>query len=152
MSSTEGDLVALLPHRPPMRFLDAAEMRDDGRLLSRQTIPVSDQFLDGHFPGFPMWPGALLIEAMAQTTAVWLLCGRGGLAPDEVPMLGAVDCQFRRPVRPGSVVVFETRRIHDVKGLGLFAVTATTADGAVIARARISACIKPRSAVCAAGD
>lgn len=147
MSTAEGGLVALLPHRPPMRFLDGAEMREDGRLLSRQTIPVSDQVLEAHFPGYPLWPGTLLIEAMAQTTAVWLLSIRGGLAADEVPMLGAVDCQFRRPVRPGSVVAFETRRIRDVKGLGLFVVTATAADGALIARARISACIKPRSAV-----
>lgn len=147
MLTADGGLLSLLPHRPPMLFLDSAEMRDDGRLVAQQTIPVADPVLEGHFPGYPMWPGALLIEAMAQTTAVWLIHRRGGLAPDEIPLLGGVDCHFLHPARPGTVIVFETRRIREINGLGLFAVTAAARDGAVIARARISAGIRDRAAV-----
>ena len=141
------DLASLLPHQAPMRFLDEAEMQDDGRLIARQAIPSAGAVLEAHFPGAPLWPGALLIEAMAQTTAVWLLHARGGLKPDEVPLLGAVDCTFRKPVRPGTTVIFETRCLRQREGLGLFAVTAAAPGGDLLARARITAGIRHRTLV-----
>jgi 3-hydroxyacyl-[acyl-carrier-protein] dehydratase len=147
MSLQSPDLVSLLPHRAPMLLLDRAQMRDDARLVAWQTIPTGHPALLGHFPDFPLWPGALLIEAMAQTTAVWLLYWRGALAVDEIPLLGSVDCQFRRPVLPGACLVFETRRLRERNGLGLFAVTASVDGGEVVARARIAAGIKPRSII-----
>src|SRR6266566_9297104 len=54
------NLVSLLPHQPPMRLLDSACMADDERLLARQHVPLTDAVLRGHFPGLPIWPGALL--------------------------------------------------------------------------------------------
>jgi 3-hydroxyacyl-[acyl-carrier-protein] dehydratase len=151
-TSGEDDLVALLPHRPPMRLLDSAVWIDDGdRLLARQRIPLEHPVLNGHFPDWPVWPGALLIEAMAQTTAVWLIRRRGALGPGEVPLLGAVDCNFLRPLRPGASVRFETRCVRRSEDLGLFVVTATLDSGDVVARARISAGIRPLASMTQAG-
>src|SRR5687767_5705378 len=99
MSAT--DLVSLLPHRPPMLLLEEARKTGERELVAYQTIPMDNAFLAGHFPGFPLWPGALLLEAMAQATAVYLLESRQGLQEDEVPVLGAVDCRFLLPVFPG---------------------------------------------------
>lgn len=141
--SRRGGLVALLPHRPPMLFLDGAEMGEDHVLTSHQKVPDADPVLSGHFPGFPVWPGALLLEAMAQTTAVYLLHERGGLQPGEVPVLGAVDCRFLKPVRPGTEVSFETRLVRRIGELGLFSVEARGAGGEPIARGRLSAGIVP---------
>ena len=148
----DDDLVGLLPHRPPMRLLDSAVWIDEGnRLLAQQKIPLEDAVLRGHFPEWPVWPGALLIEAMAQTTAVWLIRRRGALGPDEVPLLGAVDCNFLKPIRPGASVRFETRCVRQRADLGLFVVTATLENGDVVARARISAGIRPLASMQEAG-
>lgn len=146
------NLVSLLPHRPPMLMLGGAEMGDDGVLRSRQSVPSEGPILDGHFPGFPLWPGALLLEAMAQTTAVFLLHEREGLEPGEVPVLGAVDCRFLQSVRPGDEVVFETRLLRRMDGLGLFAVDCRTAAGESVARGRITAGIVPLSTLREVGD
>ena len=81
---------------------------------------------------------------------MWLLSQRGGLRPDEVPLFGAVDCRFLKPVLPGANLRFETRRLRERHGLGLFAVKATDDDDDVVARARIAAAIKLRAAVCPA--
>ncbi|MEL7058987.1 MAG: hypothetical protein AAGN46_03055 [Acidobacteriota bacterium] len=119
------NLVHLLPHRPPMRFLERAWMDGEALLLARQTIPPADDpiFL-GHFPGHPMWPGVLLLEAMAQTTAVFMLHHRGGASPDAFPVLGAADTRFLKPVGPGDVLLYETRMVRELGDDALFSVTA----------------------------
>lgn len=127
-------------------------MRSDRVLSSRQTIPRDHPVLAGHFPGFAVWPGALLLEAMAQTTAIWLLHERGGLESGEVPVLGAVDCRFLRPVRPGSEISFETRLVRRLGDMGLFAVEARSGTGEPLARGRISAGIVPLSAFSAGAE
>jgi 3-hydroxyacyl-[acyl-carrier-protein] dehydratase len=119
-------------------------------MVSHQTIPRDDLFLRAHFPGFPLWPGALLLEAMAQTTAVCLLHARGGLGEDEVPILGAVDCRFLNPVFPGERIRYHTRLIRQIGDLGLFSVTAHRGSE-LVARGRISAGITRRSALAGAG-
>ena len=121
-------------------------MTDEPALLARQTIPVDDVFLRGHFPGFPMWPGVLLSEAMAQATAIYLLQDRDPLSNDDVPVLGAVDVQFLKPVFPGDVIQYVARLTRRIEDLGLFSVTATRGSE-VVARGRISAGITARAAL-----
>lgn len=145
------NLVELLPHRPPMLLLDSAEMGADGVLLARHVLPADDPVLDGHFPGFPVWPGALLLEAMAQTTAVYLLHQRQRLTDTEIPVLGAVDCRFLHPARPGEAVSFRTELVRRIDDMGLFSVEAS-AGGRVIARGRISAGIVPRDSFSTPGS
>lgn len=147
---TGRELIDLLPHRPPMLLLDHAESRGDRCLVAYQTVPAESPFLTGHFPGFPVWPGALLLEAMAQTTAVFLLHARAGLREGEVPVLGAVDCRFLRPVFPGDRIEYTAELTRRIEDLGLFAVTAVRA-GEVVARGRFSAGLTQRSKLTPAG-
>lgn len=132
------DLVALLPHRAPLLLLDDAERVEERAIETSQVIPQENLFLSGHFPGFPLWPGALLIEAMAQTTAVYLLQAKDGLKPGEIPVLGAVDCRFFSPVFPGDQIRYRAELVREIDGLGLFSVVATRGTE-VVARGRISA-------------
>ncbi len=132
-----GDALARLPHRPPMRMLDWAAAVGDRQLIAWQTLPADGPFVDGHFPGFAVWPGALLIEAMAQATAVYLLDGRT-LEPGEVPVLGAADCHFLKPVFPGQTLRLHAELVRRIGDLGLFNVRAER-DGEVVARGRITA-------------
>jgi len=99
-------LEELLPHRPPFRFLDRlVEARKDG-CVGEYTFPADAYFFKGHFPAFPVVPGVLLVEAMAQ-------CGGAGvvesdLAHSKTILLGTVSsAKFRRPVRPGETIRFE---------------------------------------------
>ena len=142
--SREQNLTALLPHRPPLLLLEEAEATEERALVAYQTIPQDDLFLRAHFPGFPLWPGTLLTEAMAQTTAIYLLHERGGLAGDEVPVLGAVDCRFLLPVFPGERIRYRAELIRRIGSLGLFAITATRGTE-LVARGRISAGLTQRS-------
>lgn len=145
MADDAGQAVRRLPHRPPMLMLDSAEPVGERALVAHQTIPTSGPFVEGHFPGFAVWPGALLVEAMAQTTAVFLL-GDRTLAPGEVPVLGAADCRFLRPVFPGDRLRFHTELVRRIGELGLF--TVRVERGAeVVARGRITAGFTNRSAL-----
>lgn len=142
--SDGGDLVGLLPHRPPMRLLDSARRVEERAVESSQRIPEADPMLSGHFPGFPIWPGALLLEAMAQTTAIYLLEERQGLDDAEIPVLGAVDCRFLGPVFPGETISYRVELVRRVGDNALFNCHARR-DGEVVARGRISAGINRRA-------
>ena len=139
----ERNLVELLPHAPPMLMLELARRCGDRSIVAHQRIPTEHDTLRGHFPDFPMWPGSLLLEAMAQCTAVYLLAERP-LGSDEMPVLGAVDGRFLLPVFPGDRLEYRVRLVRRIGDAGLFAVTATR-GGAVVARARISAGLVPRT-------
>ena len=100
-------LVALLPHRPPFRFVDCIDAFEPGQLVrARYRVTGDEPFLAGHFPGHPVFPGVLQLEALAQTGAIAIMeTVRGTI---KLPVFGGVeDARFRRIVRPGDEMVLE---------------------------------------------
>lgn len=131
-----ADLVALLPHRPPFRFVDAVdELGDDGTVTARYRVTGDEAFLAGHFPGNPVFPGVLQLEALAQAGAVALLADeryRGRL-----PLFGGVEeARFRRIVRPGDEMVLRVQ-LERLSARGGWGSGQATVDGDVCCRARL---------------
>lgn len=101
------DLVALLPHRPPFRFVDAVDSCDPGSSVAARYLVTGDEaFLAGHFPDNPVFPGVIQLEALAQAGAIALLADPR--YRDRLPLFGGVErVRFRRLVRPGDQLVLE---------------------------------------------
>jgi len=95
------------------------------RVVALKNVTVGDPYLQGHFPGNPLMPGVLLVEAMAQTAG--LLLSEGSSA-----VLAQIrDARFRRPVVPGDQVRIEAERLGGLGGLHRFAVKASVDDAPV---------------------
>jgi len=101
------DPVGLLPHRPPFRFVDAVDELVPGqRVRARYRVTGDEAFLAGHFPGNPILPGVIQLEALAQAGAVALLSDERYAG--SLPLFGGVeDVRWRRLVRPGDELELE---------------------------------------------
>jgi 3-hydroxyacyl-[acyl-carrier-protein] dehydratase len=106
-SRTSDDLVGLLPHRPPFRFVDAVDELVPGeRVVARYRVTGDEAFLAGHFPGNPIFPGVLQLEALAQAGAVALLSD--ARYAGSLPLFGGVEkARFRRQVTPGDEMTLD---------------------------------------------
>ena len=95
------DIMRILPHRYPMLLIDKViECDDQKRIVAIKNVTMNEPFFAGHFPGVPIFPGVLQLEAMAQTGGL-LLNRLGGIEGGEAYFLGIDNARFRRIVRPG---------------------------------------------------
>jgi len=94
------EIKAIIPHREPFLFVDKVEIQDQ-KILGERTYPPSEWFFAGHFPEYPVVPGVILIETLAQ-------CGGVGVRKMGIKNAGTFlfakirEARFRRPVRPGE--------------------------------------------------
>ena len=95
-----------IPHRYPFLLVDRIlELVPGERILGLKNVTADEPFFAGHFPGFPVMPGVLIIEGLAQTGAVLMLRDAG---PGQLPFFGGIDkARFRRQVVPGDQLLLE---------------------------------------------
>ncbi len=109
-----------LPHRPPFRFVDAVESVEAGvSVRARYAVTGEEAFLAGHFPGNPVFPGVLQLEALAQTGAIAVLADERYTG--KLPLFGGVEgVRFRRLVQPGDLMTLavEMERLSARGGWG----------------------------------
>ena len=107
-----ADIQSLLPHRDPFLYVDRLESWNDGKVVGYRLFRESEFFFKGHFPGYPVVPGVILIETLAQCGGAGVF-KRGLLAKGAIIFLATIhDARFRRPVRPGEELRME---IEDVR-------------------------------------
>jgi len=101
-------ILEILPHRYPFLLVDRIlEIEEGRRAVGIKNVTFNEPFFQGHFPGNPIMPGVLIVEAMAQVGAVMLLRGMPDRHRKLVYFAGIDAAKFRRPVTPGDQVRFE---------------------------------------------
>lgn len=134
---TAKEIMEIIPHRQPMMLIDTIEELEPGvKAVARKCVSYNEPFFQGHFPGEPVMPGVLIVEALAQTGAVAIL----GLEENKgkTAYFAAINsAKFKRKVIPGDVLTLETEIIK-VKGpMGIGKATATV-DGKVAVQAELT--------------
>lgn len=102
------EIMKIIPHRYPFLLVDRiVEFEPKKRIVGIKNVTMNEPFFQGHFPGHPIFPGALLIEAMAQVGCI-LMFKSFDISPEEyvVYFMGIDKARFRKPVRPGNTVKF----------------------------------------------
>src|SRR6478752_8194165 len=136
MSDDRSALVALLPHRAPFLFIDDVDTCEPAvSVRARYRVTGDEPFLAGHFPGNPVFPGVLQLEALAQTGAIAVLAD--DRYAGKLPLFGGVEkVRFRRLVRPGDELVTEVA-LERLSARGGWGQGRATVDGKVACEARL---------------
>jgi len=133
-------IMKLLPHRYPFLLIDRIiEMDGDTSCIGIKNVTINEPQFQGHFPERPIFPGVLLIEAMAQTAGALCVHARGTDAPPQLVYFMTIDrAKFRKPVEPGDQVHFHVTKIKQRANIWKFDAVAKV-DGVKVAEAEVSA-------------
>ena len=124
------EIMAIIPHRYPFLLLDRIEELEEGtRAVGIKNVTIGEPFFAGHFPDYPVMPGVLIVEALAQTGAV-LMSKTLYVDPRGKTILFASldNCRFRHPVRPGDLLKLNVRVARARGGLFKFEGRAMVGD------------------------
>ncbi len=135
----------ILPHRYPFLLVDRVDEIGQDRIIARKLVSRNEPFFDGHFPGHPVMPGVLIIEALAQAGAL-LAAQTAAFDPKtQVVYFMAIDnARFRRPVVPGDVLTLDVVPLRKGKAIWKLRGEAKVGD-ALAAEAELMAAIQPRN-------
>lgn len=125
MSISVLEIMKVLPHRYPFLLVDKiVEMEPGKRVVGIKNVTINEPFFQGHFPGHPVMPGVLIIEAMAQVGGAFAMIS-DKIGNDKVTYFTGIDnCRFRKPVFPGDVLRIELVLTNFRRGLYCFSAKA----------------------------
>ena len=134
---TTREILEIIPHRQPFMLIDTIEELEPGvRAVGKKCVSYNEPYFAGHFPGNPVMPGVLIIEALAQVGAVAIL----GLPENKgktAYFAGIDKAKFKQKVVPGDVLMLETKIIKTKGPIGIGEATATV-NGKVAAKAELT--------------
>ena len=135
-----NEIQTLLPHRYPFLLVDrVTEVEPDKKLVAYKNVSVNEPFFQGHFPGHPVMPGVLVLEALAQACCLLAYKSTGMDPAKYVVYLMSIDgAKFRRPVVPGDRLVL-TAEVVKTKGMLWKQKGTATVDGVKVAEAEFLA-------------
>ena len=141
---TIEDIMKVLPHRYPFLFVDRIlEIVEKKRIVGLKNVSINEPFFQGHFPGHPIMPGVLIIEAMAQVGGMLLMGSIEDPESKVVYFMSLDNVKFRRPVKPGDQIRFELE-ITQLRGTVCKMHGVGTVEGEVVAEADMAAMVRDR--------
>ena len=137
-----GRVMAALPHRYPMLLVDRVEtLVPDVSITAIKAVSMNEGFFQGHFPGRPIMPGVLIVEAMAQAAGILAVESLGLAGSGKLVYFMAIDgAKFRQPVEPGVLLQLEVSFVQKRSSVCKFAGRALV-DGLLVAEANFTAMI-----------
>ena len=135
-----------LPHRYPFLLIDRVTEMELGKSVTAiKNVTINEPFFPGHFPGAPVMPGVLILEAMAQAAAL-LSFKTKGYTPEQIGVVyfaGIDGARFKRPVTPGDQLVFKVEIIREIRGIWKYKGRAEV-DGQLAAEAELMATLRDK--------
>jgi len=112
-----GEILNLLPHRYPFLLVDKILEQEKNKIVGVKNVTINEPFFQGHFPGHPVMPGVLIIEAMAQTGGVLMFSKEENKG--KIPLFAGIDkARFKKPVYPGDQLIIKVEIVKVVRGIG----------------------------------
>ena len=135
-----ASILEILPHRYPFLLIDKIiEFVDNQSIVAIKNVTMNEPFFPGHFPGQPVMPGVLILEAMAQTGAVLAKKSIDGVRPEKtVFLVGASDCKWKRKVLPGDTLRIKMTSVRKRRPIWVMA-GEVTVNGELVASGTVSA-------------
>ena len=135
-------VMAALPHRYPMLLVDrVVQILPDQSITAIKAVSMNEQFFQGHFPGRPIMPGVLIVEALAQAAGVLAVESFGLANSGKLVYFMAIEgAKFRNPVEPGCLLQLDVEFVQKRASVSKFAGKASV-DGKVVAEANFTAMI-----------
>jgi beta-hydroxyacyl-ACP dehydratase FabZ len=134
-------ILNLLPHRYPFLLVDKVlsfEAGEQNKIVCQKNVTFNEPFFSGHFPSEPVMPGVLQVEAMAQAGCVMMYLCHDENKGKRPAFMGVDACRFRKPVRPGDVLILECVEEKYRRGIGTLKATVKVNDE-VVAEATLMA-------------
>lgn len=135
-----NEIMKILPHRPPFLLVDRIiELEAGKRIVGLKNVSINEPFFPGHFPGHPVMPGVLIIEAMAQVACVLAILSSDESVRSKVTYFAGIDrAKFRKPVFPGDQLRLELEAVQCKRGIWYFNGRAFV-DGKLVTEAELKA-------------
>jgi 3-hydroxyacyl-[acyl-carrier-protein] dehydratase len=134
----------LLPHRYPMLLVDRVTDYEPGKWIhGLKNVTANEPFFEGHFPHYPVMPGVLVIEALAQLAGLLtILSGSAKVDGSQLVLFAGIDeARFKRQVMPGDALVLEVNLIRAIRGVGRFGARALV-SGSLVCEAVLLAAVR----------
>ena len=136
-----GEIMDMIPHRYPFLLIDkVTDIVPGESAIGIKNVTMNEPFFQGHFPGHPIMPGVLIIEAMAQTSAILVIETTGNRAGNVVYFMTVDQARFRKPITPGDQVELHVTKQRNRGNVWKFSGEARV-DGKLMAQAVYSAMI-----------
>ena len=132
------EIMRRMPHRYPFLLVDRVlEVEPGKRLRALKNVTINEQFFMGHFANYPVMPGVLIIEALAQASGMLAVLSFGDRQDNEIYFFAGIDnARFKQQVTPGDTLILEVELVKVMRGIGKYSVRAFVGDN-VVAQAEL---------------